>query len=184
METWRSIKGHEGYEVSSYGQIRSNERQVHYKDGRIGNFPGRILKAAVSKKGYERLRLSYVREDGGYGRMVQVHRMVAEAFLPNPECKKQVNHKDANKRNNHVDNLEWATNLENHKHKLENNLYPESHMPKRVGKFDMEGNLIEEFDSLYSAAQSVGSRQWEVSRCASGQRKSHKGYAWHFVQKV
>lgn len=181
METWKTIEWHEGYEVSSHGRVRAKKRKVVYKDGRVGNFPERILKPSISKKGYERLRLSYPREDGGYGKMVQVHRLVAEAFIPNPENKPQVNHKDSNKINNHVTNLEWATNLENHEHKLKNNLYPESHMPKRVGKFNMEGELIETFDSIYAAAHSVNSRQWEVSRCVNGQRKFHKGYAWHYV---
>lgn len=181
METWKSIEEHEGYEVSSYGRVKAVKRQVAYKDGRVGSYPERILKTTLNHKGYQRLRLSYPRGDGKYGKMYTIHRLVALTFVPNPENKPQVNHIDGDKLNNHVSNLEWVTNVENHEHKLENNLYPESHMPKRIGKFDLEGNLLETFDSIYSAAQSVESRQWAISRCANGQRKSHKGFAWQYV---
>jgi hypothetical protein len=180
METWKTIKGHEGYEISSYGRLRAKERKVYYRDGRIGVFKERIHKPMLTKKGYHKYHLSS-NEKEGYRTGKQAHRLVAEAFIPNPENKPQVNHKDGDKLNNNVSNLEWVTNDENHRHKLENNLYPSSHIPKRVGKFDLDGTLIETFDSLYSAAKSVDSRQWEVSRCANGQRKSHKGFVWKYV---
>ena len=180
METWKSIEGHPGYEISSYGRVKAKARQVVYKDGRIGNFKERILKTQITKKGYERVSLSSPSKEK-YKSSYQVHRLVAEAFVPNPENKPQVNHKDGNKLNNHYSNLEWVTNTENHEHKLEKGLFPSSHAPKRVGKFDLEGNLLETFDSLYEAAKSMNARQWEVSRVANGKRKTFKGYVWSFV---
>lgn len=180
METWKTIEGHEGYEISSYGTVKAKTRQVNYIDGRVGIFKEKIMKPMLTKKGYHKVHLSS-NEKEGYRSSYQVHRLVASMFIPNPETKPQVNHKDGNKLNNHVENLEWVTNEENHTHKLENNLYPTTHTPKRVGKFSREGNLLETFDSLYSAAQSVGARQWEVSRCANGQRKTFKGFVWKFI---
>lgn len=60
-------------------------------------------------------------------------------------------------------------------------MWPTTHLPKQVGKFDLEGNLIEVFPSIYSAAKSMGARQWEVSRCVNGKRKTFKGFVWKYV---
>jgi HNH endonuclease/NUMOD4 motif len=177
METWKTILGHEGYEISSTGIVKAKQRQVVYKDGRVGNFSELIMKPMLTKKGYHKVHLSS-NEKEGYRTSKLVHRLVAEMFIPNPNNKGQVNHKDGNKLNNHADNLEWVTNQENHEHKLENNLVPDSHVPKRVGKFSKNGELLEMFDSIYSAAKSVNARQWEVSRCVKGDRKTFKGFIW------
>lgn len=161
---WKPISI-EGYEVSDCGLVRSNRR---------------ILKPTINKKGYEVVYPSNKRKEG-YKTSCLVHRLVAEAFIPNSDNKPQINHKDGNKRNNQIENLEWVTNEENHKHKLENNLTPPTHFPKRVGQFTTEGILIATFNSIYEGAKSVGTTQYNISRVVNGLRKTYKGYAWKYV---
>lgn len=95
------------------------------KEGLVWSYPktkqgkkhkGRFLKPSINGKGYLRVELCN-QDDTKYDRRYFVHRLVAEAFIPNPENKPQVNHKDKNKHNNNVDNLEWVTNKENHFHR-------------------------------------------------------------------
>ena len=108
MEIWKSIFGYEGlYEVSNYGNVKSL----------ISN--GKILKPSKDKAGY--LILTLCKDKNHKTKLV--HRLVAIAFLHNPENKPEVNHKgdDGNKQNNHVYNLEWSTSLENMRHAIKNN---------------------------------------------------------------
>lgn len=163
----------QGYEVSDTGLVRSVGKNKHEK----------VLKPSINHKGYEVVYLSNPEKDN-YKTTALVHRLIAQSFIQNPENKPQVNHKDGNKRNNNVNNLEWSTNLENHTHKLENNLVPESHTPKRVGKFTLDGQLVETFDSIYAAGKSIGKNQYAVSRVVNGLRKSAGGYAWRYVENV
>lgn len=111
METWKPIPGYEGlYEVSDLGRVRSITKQVFniFKKGLISK-PGVVLKKESHYRGYDRVCLCKNRVC-----MHQyVHRLVALAFLANPENKAYVNHLDENKRNNAVINLEWATESEN-----------------------------------------------------------------------
>lgn len=117
---WREIKGYEGhYEVSSFGDVRSMDRVVK-RSGPTGDTRRRsqIRKANVTPKGY--LRIALIRD--GVQHNYMVHRLVAEAFLPNPEAKPEVNHENGCKSDNRVGNLEWATSSENQIHAYDTGL--------------------------------------------------------------
>lgn len=102
METWKDIKGYENlYQVSDLGNVKNIKT-------------GRILKQKIDN-GYYRIGFSF----NGKVKMFRVHRLVAEAFLPNPKNYKIVNHIDRNRKNNNVSNLEWCDNIHNVTHKLD-----------------------------------------------------------------
>lgn len=122
METWKEIPGFNGYyEASTYGRIRRMKNETIYKDGRIAHFSQTILTPAKTKKGYLSVYLSV--KSRKY--TISVHKLIAITFIPNPENKKTVNHKDLNKENNYVENLEWMTNKENMQHAFKNGVYIE-----------------------------------------------------------
>ena len=121
MEIWKDIKGFEGmYQISSFGNIKSLDRYV------IGNQhgfkelrPGKQLKPYLGgRKGKGYLRVSLSKEDRKT--IIPIHVCVAKTFILNPDNKAQVNHKDLNKMNNHVNNLEWMTQTENIQHYFRN----------------------------------------------------------------
>lgn len=121
----------EDYEITREGQV-------------INRRSGRILKPQPNGKGYLRVILG--------GKRYFVHRLVVEKFIPNPESKEQVNHKDGNKTNNQADNLEWVTNQENRKHAVENGLQisgekcPWAKLTKNDVLFIREHPEIDEWD--------------------------------------
>jgi hypothetical protein len=111
QEEFRPIEGYEGlYEIGSFGTVVSLRRY---------GIPGRyILKKVKTKSGYVRVKLCR----SGKCKSVEIHRLVAKAFIPNPNGFNQVNHKDGDKINNRMDNLEWCTGQQNSKHAYDNNL--------------------------------------------------------------
>lgn len=110
LEIWKDIEGYEGkYQVSNLGRVRSIERKCRMVYERRRRVRERILKVEVKTDGYCRVTLSSPTKR----RREYVHRLVSEAFIPNPLNKSTVNHKDGNKRNNAVTNLEWLTLKEN-----------------------------------------------------------------------
>lgn len=113
MEEWRSIPGYEGlYEVSSHGRVKSCAKTIKFVQGKTRDLPEVIMQTPLMYRGYHHVHL---RHEGGRRRFF-VHQLVAIAFLPNPEGKPFVNHKDRNQTNNHVLNLEWVTESENSYH--------------------------------------------------------------------
>ncbi len=113
-EIWLAfpIEGFPDYEVSNHGRVRSKARTIRYSTGGIRNLDGKILKPIRIGTGYFHCNVWKDRKM----KMFSIHRLVALAFLLNPEGKRQVNHKDFNKANNRLDNLEWATPKENTDH--------------------------------------------------------------------
>ena len=121
-EVWKDIVGYEGYyQISSYGRVKSLSRKIEYfafGKPQVRTQQGRILKQSTCSSGYPIVHLYLDSEK----RNVMVHRLVAIHFLEPVEGKEFVNHKDGNKENNNVANLEWVTKSENTLHALDNNL--------------------------------------------------------------
>ena len=115
MEIWKPIKEELGYMVSNTGNIRSVDRTTIYSDGRIGNFKGREMSIS-DKTDYPVCTIN--------NKTYKIHRLVAKAFIENPKNKAEVNHKDGDKHNNNVDNLEWVTREENMQHAFMNGMIP------------------------------------------------------------
>ncbi|UBH21594.1 NUMOD4 motif-containing HNH endonuclease [Macrococcus armenti] len=133
-EIWKPANGYEGYyEVSNKGRLRSVERKVTYKDGRTFKYKSRLIKGRLDQKGY----VLYGLNVSGKKSSKRIHRIVAEAFIPNPYNKETVNHIDGNKENNHVDNLEWATYSENTRKAYEIGLFEQS---KKISRDRFLGN--------------------------------------------
>jgi hypothetical protein len=129
MEEWRAVKGLEGlYEVSSQGRVRSLDRQT-----RRHRIRGRVLKPTSHPKGYLVVIMSV---DGVWHRDL-IHRLVARAFLPASDLP-EVNHKDFDKTNNRVQNLEWCSRERNHAHATDAGRYKASHNPNRGRKLNPE----------------------------------------------
>lgn len=124
-EIWKPVKGFEGlYEVSNFGKVRSLDRVITRKNGVQLTCKGKELFFTISKidERAHRPRASVQLWKDNQAYLKAVHRLVAIAFIPNPENKPTVNHIDGNPLNNHVDNLEWATYSENQLHAYRNGL--------------------------------------------------------------
>lgn len=132
IELWKDIKGYEGmYKISANGDVQSLNRVVESENNKNGRthmrINGKRLDPTETQTGY----LTVVLFKNGKRVRKRVHRLVAQAFISNPENKPQVNHKDGDKKNNNASNLEWVTSGENEKHALENGLKPSG---ERCGK--------------------------------------------------
>lgn len=127
-EVWKDIKGYEGiYQVSNLGRVRSLDREITYPNGKIGLYKGKIIKLKMSKYGYIVFHFSVDNKK----KALSVHRLVAQAFIPNPENKKCVNHLDCNRTNNKVSNLEWCTHQENVQYSIKCGTFKGFHKKER-----------------------------------------------------
>lgn len=163
-EIWKDIQGYKGfYQVSNLGRVKSL-----YKGGIV-------LKGSVNNRGYHMVMLY---KDGKYKHYL-IHRLVAQAFVSNPKHMPQVNHKDEDKSNNKVSNLEWCTNLYN-------NLYHDKAKRtgikegKSVAQYTLSGKLIKVWKSS-NEAERAGYHARHIGECCSGKIRTHQGYMWRFA---
>ena len=162
-EIWQSVDGYEGlYLVSTYGRVLSAPRNGTKKEWHF--------LAPHYVQGYIQYELSKDNQSKEY----KAHRLVAQAFLPNPEKKREVNHIDGDKHNNHLDNLEWATTSENQLHAR----YTLSKGIKAVKQLSKDGKLIKVWRSIKDASTLLGIDAPSISNASRGKRLSAGGYKW------
>lgn len=167
-EEWRPVVGYEGiYEVSEYGDIAS----LNYNKTGVRS----IRKPKITKDGY--LEIALCRDSKM--KHVRVHRVVAMAFIPNPNNLPQINHKDENKLNNHVENLEWC----NLKYNVNYGTAIERRSKKisiPVVQMSLDGDIISEYESVSEAAKQVGLSTGDIVNVCNGKHVSAHGYKWRY----
>ena len=150
-------------------QLDIEDGYTIFSDGRVRGRSGAFLQPRVNSNGYTAVRL--VR---GW---VPLHRLLAQAFVPNPDNLPQVNHIDGNKQNYALSNLEWCTHLQNLHHAMDTGLHPWGRMT--VQQIDKRsGEVVATWPSQTEAARRTGAFQPNINKCLLGLRRSAGGYAW------
>lgn len=178
-EIWKDIEGYEGlYQVSSLGRVKSLERIVSKSNGRRMYVAERILKSFFNR-GYEYVTLSKETKQPN----LKVHRLVAEAFLPNDSTLPDVNHKDENKANNRVGNLEWCTKEYNRAYGTLNKRVKSTWRKLYARKVALI-SMAREVVKVYECTKDVeidGFDRRAVDRVCKGLGHTHKGYMFAYV---
>lgn len=164
MEIWKDIPDYEGiYQVSNMGRLKRL-----LKNGRENFLCGK-----KDKDGYVTVILSKNQKK----KYCRLHRVVASAFAPNPDNKKEVNHIDKNKQNNEVSNLEWVTTAENIRHSF---LTGRKTRKTPVLQFTPEMELVARYPSIKEASEQQNVKQNNISACCRGRLKTVGGYIWRY----
>lgn len=169
MALWKAVDGYEGlYAVSDEGQVISLSRVVNNGRGTFHTEP-KILTQGTRADNYKFVVLTKDNESKSFS----VHRLVAKAFLDNPEKLPEVNHKDENPGNNHVDNLEWCTRQYNID-------YSKS---KRIAQYTLSGEKAAEYKSIAFAARITGISRRAINNCLTGWSNTAGGYIWRYEEE-
>lgn len=179
---WKDIEGFEGiYQVSDSGMIRSLDR-IDCAGRRL---VGKIKKSVKDKDGYLQIRLS----KDGITQTCKVHRLVAAAFIPNPFEFSQINHRDENKTNNAVDNLEWCNCKYNicygtarDRAKRNTDYYGHAKKHKRpVTQMDVNGKIVKLWGGAVDASKTLGICGTMICKCCRGIQETAGDYIWRYT---
>ena len=199
-EIWKDIKGYEGYyQISNMGRVKSLERTVRSGRGCYRTVSEKILKAGDNGHGY----LYVILRKDGKDKTCRINRLVAQAFLENPDNLPEVNHKNEDKTDNRVENLEWCSKLYNIKYgtgikrradKLKGRKLSEEHKKKIAEKnrnntkrckpifsVSKESGLIMWWQSAKEASRQLGIPQCNICACCKGRQKSAGGHIWFYA---
>lgn len=185
-EIWNNIEGYEGlYQVSNLGRVKSLPDRYYRKEGKI-------LTNKVTAKGYCHLQLS----KNGVSKNYLVHRLTAEAFIPNPNNLPQVNHKDEDKTNNCVENLEWCDRKYNINYgngitkrvrtNQENGTYQKIAEINRRNLSIPIVNMTtyDIYPSIKEAERATGIDNRQINNCLKGRQNTTKGYTWNYLYNI
>ena len=183
-EEWRDVVGWERYAVSSFGRVAAYS--APYKCGlRICRRKPQVLRPVQNNNSphYFKIRLS---DGNGRQRSMLVHRLVATAFLPNPDGLPFVNHKDEDYRNNRVENLEWCTqeyncNYGTHNARMAKTLSETAYQRRPVVQLSLNGEYIKTFLSIKNAADELGIERASISICCRKPNRTGRGYRWMYL---
>ena len=180
-EIWKDKKDYEGlYQVSNLGRAKSLDRYIKGKGHSLQFKKGRILKPMKDNNGYLKVKLC----KDGKEKAFTVHRLVAEAFLPNPHNYPCVNHKDENKQNNNVSNLEWCSAQYNNTYGTRIERVAEKttngKCSKPVLQYTLNGEFVREWESTAECGRN-GFNQGNVVTCCQGKLKKYKGFIWRYL---
>lgn len=180
-EVWRPIAGYEGlYEVSNLGRVRSLDRIVKSCYGTKAFVKGHMLKTCVNSIGYCVVVLG---DTKGFKKTCNVHRLVAVAFIPNPNNLPCVNHKNEDKTDNRVENLEWCDAKYNSNYGTSKIRLSLSKSNNPIEQYDLNGNFIKEWISQQEASRILKIPQGNICKCCLGIRNSAGGYKWKHKEK-
>lgn len=204
-EIWKDIEGYEGlYQVSNFGNVKGVKRVIKRANNSNFSVKEHLLKIRYNHKGYKMVWLS----KQGKQKFCSIHRLVAKAFIPNPNNLPQVNHKDEDKTNNHADNLEWCTNAYNinynnkaaiergiktrkekynWKDAYEKMLDTKTKMgvytrPIPINQFTWDGFFVKRFLSAEQVKRELGITS--ANQVAKGQKRHAGGYIWLYDEDV
>lgn len=181
MEVWKDIKGFNNYQVSNLGNVRSKNW------GKRG-----ICRNLVPKKHNRGYLFVELVSDKGEKKAFLIHRLVAEAFIGNPNNLPQINHIDENKLNNNAENLEWCTQSENIKAYRSNHTILRGHRkisgtprkPTRtepIYQLTLDGEKIKEWENAWTIGTQLGYRTSSIWECCDGKRHTAYGYKWQYA---
>lgn len=157
-ELWKPIAGYPNYKVSNRGRVMNLKT-------------GSVLKNIIDTYGYAKVGLCKGNEKL---KQIKVHRLVATAFIPNPDNLPQVNHIDEDKRNNDVSNLEWCTASQNQRHSIHQRSC-------KINQLTLDGELVNTWDSSEQIKRELGYSKGNIISCCKGKRKTAHGYKWEYA---
>lgn len=162
-EVWKDVKNYDGlYQVSNLGNVKSLNRK---------GTKGGLIKQDLRKDGYLQVHLTKNRKMKNY----LVHRLVAEAFISNLNNLEEINHKDENKQNNKLDNLEFCTR----KYNMNYGTRPYKNA-KKVCQTDLNNNIIKIWNSIREASRNTNINSSHISKCCKGLLRTSGGYIWRY----
>ena len=166
QEIWKDIKGYNGkYQISNYGNVKNTKSS-------------RLLKQRNKKY------LEVVLYKNCQPKCYKIHRLVAEAFIPNPTNLPIINHKDENKLNNNVDNLEWCDAKYNSNYGKRNELVSKNQSKYKIIQKDLSNNIIKIWDNIWDLTHNTKYKKDNISCCCRGKLKTAYGYKWEYIDRI
>ena len=191
MQIWKDIEGYKGhYQISNYGNVRSLKQEEAGKEKRQQSPKLMPLGVSSSQKDAFLMKGGYLKGckiislwKNGTGKMFRVHRLVAAAFIPNPDNKPCIDHIDGDRANNHADNLRWVTVKENQNNPITKSEWigkkAKPHHEKAVEQIK-NGIVVNVFVSIQEAARKGNFSATAICKVCKGKGNLHKGYKWRY----